>query len=234
MGILGIENRTENWKTARVFSPFFEDSAACYRLAEKIDAPPSNPSSETRFELYWKGMRDYINSPLDGASAPTRQDLAECYNCLFPGLRDEIEKSGRFPKLQDHNYRASSEDTKKRLCRQRRLYNNLFYTEIDIVLETPNRLFVGEAKLESKLAGKGHYILVHQLIRQHVMEKILIDICDSKQEIKKEVAHFLVGDKDELNELNNSAQVKFMKEQGWLKKVLSWDDITKLTQPQTP
>ena len=66
------------------------------------------------------------------------------------------------------------------------------------------------------------------------MAKILIDICDSKQEIKKEVAHFLVGDKDKLNELNNSAQVKFMKEQGWLKKVLSWDDITKLTQPQTP
>ena len=28
MGILGIPNRTENWKTARYFSPFFRDKDA--------------------------------------------------------------------------------------------------------------------------------------------------------------------------------------------------------------
>ena len=225
MGILGIRNRTENWKTARVFSPFFEDDTARYRLAEKLGAPPSDSSGETRFELYWKGMRDYIKSPPDGASAPTRPSLAECYNCLFPGLRDEIEKFGRFPKLKDYNYRASSEDTQKRLCRQKRLYNNLRHTEIDIILETPKHLFVGEAKHESYGFGtNSNHILVHQLIRQHVMAKTLIEICRSK----KEVTHFLVGDRDKLNE---SWQVKFMKQKGWLEEgnVLSWDDVKELT-----
>ncbi len=218
MGILGIENRTENWKTARVFSPFFEDDTARYRLAEKLGAPPRDSSGETRFELYWKGMRDYIKSPLNGASVPTRQGLTECYNCLFPDLRDEIKEFGGFKKLKDHNYLAS-EDT------QERLYSNLRHTEIDIVLETPKRLFVGEAKHESKLASNGNNILVHQIIRQHVMAKILIEICVSK----KEVTHFLVGDRDKLNK---SEQVKFMKKQGWIEEgnVLSWDAVEKLAQ----
>ena len=40
---------------------------------------------------------------------------------------------------------------------------------IDIVLETTDRLFIGEAKLESTLGSDSDHVLVHQLIRQYVM-----------------------------------------------------------------
>ena len=32
MAILGIYNRTENWKTAYEFAPFFRDGNACAKL----------------------------------------------------------------------------------------------------------------------------------------------------------------------------------------------------------
>ena len=60
-GILEIENRTENWKTARYFSPFFEDEAAGIRLAKRLGAPQSTEQSEVQLELFWKGMRDYVH-----------------------------------------------------------------------------------------------------------------------------------------------------------------------------
>ena len=40
---------------------------------------------------------------------------------------------------------------------------------IDIVLETMDRLFIGEAKLESALGSDSDHVLVHQLIRQYAM-----------------------------------------------------------------
>ena len=214
MGILQIENRTENWKTSRYFAPLFGEKAI--HLAERLG------EDGVRLELFWTGMRDYINEPPDGSSAPTPQDLAERYRHLFPHLREHIEQFGEFADLQDDNYRVSED-------RQvQRLYTNLRNTEIDIVLETPTRLFVGEAKHEASLGASGNDILVHQLIRQHVMAKILVDISRSQ----KEVSHFLVVDCDKLESMKNTAQVKFMIHQQWLGKenVLTWGDIKKLAE----
>ena len=229
MGILGIENRTENWKTARVFSPFFEDRsvALAERLLKGLGEPSGVEASEVRLELFWYGMRDYLHIRRDDNSTPEK--FAERYSLLFPNLRKKIEDFCGFEPLADHNYCVSELNQYKfqeKLKKIREnLYNNLRHTEIDIVLETPKRLFVGEAKHESYHFGtNGNHILVHQLIRQHVMAKILIEISRSK----KEVTHFLVGDRDKLNE---SGQVKFMKQQEWLEEgnILSWDDVKELT-----
>ncbi len=59
MGILDIENRTENWKTARYFSPFFKDEAARLRLVRKLGEPNETQASEVCIELFWKVMRDH-------------------------------------------------------------------------------------------------------------------------------------------------------------------------------
>lgn len=212
MGIFGINNRTENWKTSRYFAPLFGEKAI--HLAERLG------EDGVSLELFWTGMRDYINEPPDHASAPTPQDVAERYGCLFPDLRERIERFDGFRELREDNYRVSNPSQKERL------YNNLLHTEIDIVLETPSYLFIGEAKYESDFGSDGSSILVHQLIRQHVMATILIDCLGSK----KSVVHFVVGDDKE--QLKKFDQVKFMMEQDWLPKgnVLSWDDIKELAQ----
>ena len=93
-GILGIENRTENWKTAYYFAPFFRDDSARLRLTTSLGAPKSNTSNDIQIELFWKGMRDYFHQE----KQPTRNNpsffgvLAERYVCLFPELREEIKR----------------------------------------------------------------------------------------------------------------------------------------------
>ena len=218
MGILEIDNRTENWKTAQYFAPFFKDGVARLQLARKLGEPDGTQGDEVRLELYWQGMRDYIH--LHSNSPPSSKDLADWYGRLFSGLRESIENFGGF-QLRGDSYRVSDKS-------QEHLFNNLRNTEIDIVLETPNYLFVGEAKHEASLGASGIDILVHQLIRQHVMAKILVDISRSQ----KEVCHFLVVDGDKLESMKNTAQVKFMKKQGWLPKrnVLSWEEIAELAR----
>ena len=52
-GILGIENRTENWKTAVHFSPLFHGK--CGQFAEKLEAIPVPESGDAKIELFWKG-----------------------------------------------------------------------------------------------------------------------------------------------------------------------------------
>ena len=57
-GILGIENGTENWKTAVHFSPLFHGK--CGQFAEKLGAIPAPESGDVKIERFWKGMRDYF------------------------------------------------------------------------------------------------------------------------------------------------------------------------------
>ena len=52
-GILGIENRTENWKTTVYFSQMFGGKS--HRLAEILGATPELPPGEVKLELFWKG-----------------------------------------------------------------------------------------------------------------------------------------------------------------------------------
>ena len=57
-GILGVENRTENWKTAVHFSPLFHGK--CGQFAEKLGAIPVPEFGDAKIELFRKGMRDYF------------------------------------------------------------------------------------------------------------------------------------------------------------------------------
>ncbi len=225
MPILGINNRTENWKTAYEFSPFFKDENARARLARTLDESQSPTGNDVRIELFWKGMRDYINGKLS-ENQPTPKECAEAYNKLFPRLRAKVDgfakQRGRtLNSLQDNNYDVSSSE------REEGLYNNLLNTEIDIVLETPGSLFIGEAKGEMGLGADGGLILVHQLIRQYVTASILLDIMG----IEKNVVPFLVVEEENRESMMNTGQVRFMTDvKRCLKKenVLTWRFIRTL------
>ena len=69
--------------------------------------------------------------------------------------------------------------------------------------------------------GDSSLILVHQLIRQYVMAKILVD----RLELDKEIIPFVVG--DSAAELKRTFQVSFMIHRGWMdeENVLAWSDV---------
>jgi hypothetical protein len=108
-----------------------------------------------------------------------------------------------------------------------KLFDNLFNTEIDVVLETPDKLFIGEAKHEMGFGTNSNLILVHQLMRQYVTATILIEFSNNQ----KEVVPFVVCDSDK--KFLKTSQVRFMISQGWLKKdnVLKWTEISSLLRP---
>ena len=104
------------------------------------------------------------------------------------------------------------------------LYKNLRNTEIDIVLETRERLYIGEAKDESGFGANGNLVLAHQLIRQYVMAKILLELKGGSQ---SKVVPFIVRNEPKGK---NPAQIQFMKSRGWLKEgnILTWKEVEKL------
>ena len=230
MPILGIENRTENWKTALYFSPFFTYDLSRLRLAERLGEPDSTQPGAVQIELYWHGMRDYLDQTKKAERGSNEQrypNFAKLYGELFPDLREQIEEF-RSDKLaleikKKWNYDVSSDGAVDKLG------SNLVHTEIDIVLESPKHLFIGEAKHQSGLGASGDYVLVHQLIRQYVMAKILVDLRYEGKE-KPKVVPFIVGDKCRLDSIGNSGQVQFMRQHYGLKdgNILSWDAVKKL------
>ena len=226
MTILGVTNRTENWKTARCFAPFAKDSNIRLNLVRRLGEGSETQMGDVCIELFWLGMRDYVYK-LDKGNAPTSsKELARIYSRCFSNLRNDIERFGTFGDLKHSNYNVSEQE------RIDRLKSNLVHTEIDIVLETPKHIFIGEAKGESRLSANGKHVLVHQLIRQYVMAKILLSLQVAKGYPEKKVIPFVVGDKTKLPNLKNSAQIKFMICRGWLKEknVLSWDQIDELAR----
>ena len=239
MRILDIRNRTENWKTAYHFAPFFRDSDARLRLAKKLLAHHLGEQANDvdleegnlHINLFWKGMRDHLYRP---RRKPEKiilncniiKELAGLYTNLFPNLRKEIVDSGLFRDLRDSNYSVSSDEQKSKLA------SNLYGTEIDIVLASKDYLFVGEAKAETALTGKGDLCLVHQLIRQYVTARILVCLitCASEVEIiPKTVIPFVVRKGSGGRE---QAQIDFMDEQRWMSKqnVLNWECIDRLAK----
>lgn len=167
-GILDICNRTENWKTARYFAPYFGQGAN--RLAERLNGDPIE--SNVRLELYWKGLRDFLTKEED--KEKWKIEIADRYRNseLFGNLKERVSGfrvSGRsgFRKLRPGNYDPSNSEG---------IYRNLYNTEIDIVLESRHSLFIGEAKGEMSLGADGRRVLVHQLIRQYVMANFLVDL----------------------------------------------------------
>ena len=235
MGILGIPNRTENWKTAEYFAPFFESALARARLVNYL----LGPSAEThkiilepiRIELFWEGMRDYdYEQPKE--KKVSNEKLACHYQCLFPDLREKVEQfskqcpelEGKFEKLRQKNYMITNKNLEN-FC------DNLRNTEIDIVLETQDHLFIGEAKDVSTFGADSSYVLVHQLIRQYVTARILLKLTQPDRNHPDDfIVPFLVVDAGKMDKVKNTEQVKFMCKQGWLKKenILSWDKIVLL------
>ena len=212
MTILGIENRTENWKTALHFSPLFGGNGV--RLIERLGESPKPRPDDVKLELFWKGMRDFLYQ--EGTKKESaRDELVDIYTRLSPGLRRDVENFGDFQDLRAHNYDVSTDE------RTINIVNNFANTEIDVVLETPKYLFIGEAKHEVSFGANSDHVLVHQLIRQYVMATILIEFTGKN----KKVIPFVICDK--VDSTMNTTQVRFMINRGWLKEnnVLGWDEV---------
>ena len=223
--ILGIENRAENWKTALCLSPFFGDRSVC--LARRLGESQATQSKDVKLELFWNGVRDWcVGKDRDEYG----ELLIKSYRRLFPNLRKQIQRHRGFFNLRDGNYEATSDVQKEKLV------TNLFHTEIDIVLESPGHLYVGEAKCESDFNTKGDRVLVHQLIRQYVMAKVLLDVLECDREV---VPFVVVEDCRKHSRHMPTArkltaqphQVRFMVNQGWmdLENCLTWDDFAAMT-----
>ena len=237
MGILGIENCTENWKTVENFYPTMSEDAKVrlvQRLLEPYPGAQEQAPANVQVELFWTPVRDYEETI-------SEDQCKDVYQSLFGGLREEIEafnaeaRSARrhtLKDLKDWNYRVSDDTFVSRRNGTKTpsaetLRSNLRSTEIDIVLETNSHLFIGEAKHKSRLDAKSSYILVHQLIRQYVLAKMMRTILGDHREI----VQFVVGTKVE--NLKKNEQVLFVEKQGWLKEdnILSWDCVKAITEP---
>ena len=119
---------------------------------------------------------------------------------------------------KDYNYDVLSQATRERL------FQNMYNTEIDIVLETPKTLLIGEAKHEESLGADSKRILVHQLIRQYVMAKVLLTTIGCN----KNVIPFIVGDC--VDKIIKTRQVQFMIAEKWMNgcNVLDWNEVGSL------
>ena len=222
--VLGIANRTENWKTARCLSPFFGERAV--RLARRLGEPEDTPAADVKLELYWKGVRDWR---ADRNKRECDELLVKSCRRLFPDLRRRIEESPCFLDLGAGNYDIASDD------RRARLVANLVNTEIDIVIVSPERLYIGEAKFKSGFHASGELVLVHQLVRQYVTARVLVDVLKSS----RTVVPFVVtegtarrsGSRVDADEqVPRSHQVRFLIDQDWMNtgNCLTWDDLTRL------
>ena len=220
MAILGITNRAENWKTATHFAPLFGHGSV--RLARRlVGADSTFEPGQVRLELFWRGVRDYIHQHGGSSGSDWANDFADRYRTLFPELRGAVEayaRDGKFRVPTSDNYCAATPGQISRLA------SNLRNTEIDIVLESPEHLFIGEAKHETSFHASSGDVLTHQLIRQYVTAHILLSLLGQK----KEVVPFVVG--DSTTAMLNSEQVRFMIERGYMShgNVLEWGDIEAL------
>ena len=238
MGILGIENRTENWKTTQHLHCLSGEakSSLVYELGER----PKPQGHEVQLELFWHGGRDYFyglnegrgRSPEEKGSDDDR--LAACYQSLFPSLLENLVSKGRgLTVTRPWNYNPSYGGYASKLR------TNIESMEIDIVLETHEHLFIGEAKYEMDGFGtKTEYVLVHQLIREFVMARIVAKmVAEDSGSKPRTVVPFVVVDESKLVTIKNRKQVQFMVEQEWLKdaNILTWEGVRELTgQPRVP
>ena len=231
--ILGIKNRTENWKTARTFARMYPDNVAAlannllkpYRT-NSISDPPTIQSGEARLELFWKGIRDYLRAN-KGEQRELMDRFSDLYAYEFKGLFDKFklfcESSNDAPAkraldfLSRQNYTVSNQASKEGL------FNNLRNTEFDIIIESPNHLFIGEAKGEMGFGAQGGLVLVHQLVRQFVTARIFLAHLNNR----KTVVPFIVRDRNDSK--RREVQVRFMLHQCWLRNenILSWSRVEK-------
>ena len=173
-----------------------------------------------RLELFWSGTRDYFHQE-DKKLDAEKDKLAKKYSELFPHLQEEIEEyrgSGKFQAPEESYAIPRTSPARSKLA------SNLRNTEVDIVLESPTHLFIGEAKHLSTFGASGRDILTHQLIRQYVMACILVELSGRY----RTVVPFVIGDSGV--DLGKRLQVQFMCDQGWMREenILEWSDIEAL------
>ena len=222
MAILGITNRTENWKTARYFAPLFGHGSVrvARRLLGDEEERAKLQPGDVRLELFWYGVRDDLYQ--SDNKVDTEREAFTTYSRLFGDLANSVKgfrADGKPFRAPEGSYSVSAKGAMSKLA------SNLRNTEIDIVLESPSHLFIGEAKHESGLGADGKDFLTHQLIRQYVLAKILLKLPGHKE---KEVVPFVVGDSKAY--LAKTLQVQFMIAQKWMPKenILDWSDIEAL------
>lgn len=224
MGILHICNRTENWRTARYVIPFLEDKDALLRLVQKLNPDDTTPNHKIELELFWQGGRDLRlkltpcdAKAADKAKAKLKCELIALYKEEFRTLREDIENFGcRFRNLKEDNYVVDKPH------REDIFLSNVIHTEIDMVIQSENYLYIGEMKYEAPFSANSKHVLVHQLIRQYVVSKLLV----SHQKCKiRSVKQFVVVKKKPA-----SNQLDFVKYQGWLcdKNILTWNDLDRI------
>jgi len=205
-GILGIENLTENWKTAQTFLKLKHEKKLSSFLAllgfQNVDEEVIN------MELFWKGFRDCCKK-----ENVFPFSFNHPYNNLFNNLKTKLANEGF--ELNDVNYNSNCIKS---------LFSNMKNQEIDIVIETPKQIFIGEAKYTTKgFSDNKKYFLPHQFIRQYVTTKLLLN----HKQVKKEVIQFLVCEKKTVKKFEEDPQVLFMKKyyKFKLKRIIPWEDI---------
>lgn len=212
MAILGITNRTENWRTAKYFAPLVGSSSV--RLVRRLaSAEKDLREGDVRVELFWHPVRDWRHQEKLASKVAQRQ-IVTAYEGIFSDLGAKVEA---FQGLQVPDGSYTTSDAGK-------LASNIANTEIDIVLESPRHLFIGEAKHEMRFHASGSLVLTHQLIREYVTARVLLDLVGSE----KTVVPFVVG--STTAELKRQQQVQFMLDQSWMdpRNVLEWSDIEAL------
>ena len=154
-GILGIRNRTENWKTALNFSLLLRGQG--HRMTERLGGESRLAPKDVKLELFWTGMRDLL------FQCKFKQKVMEpkfekLYKASFSNLRADVEAFKEFRPLRHDNYNTFASGWLTRL------FNNLRNSEVDVVLETPDTLFIGEAKHEMTFGANGNLFLVNKII----------------------------------------------------------------------
>ncbi len=229
-GILGIPNRTENWKTAKTLSICIAKKRQHLVAARIIEnagfQARAFKSSDTVIELFWKGFRDYCKAnDKDSNSSEFIKETSERYRQLFPDLLWKVQQYNRGAprnrslRINPANNYACAHDTES----TRTLFDNLRNTEVDIALSAPGFLLVGEAKSEEAFGADSNHILPHQLLRQYVMARVLLE---TKRFADIRVIPFIVGENRE--QILKCVQVKLLHALGYLNlaNVMSWDELS--------
>lgn len=221
MGILGISNRTENWKTATAFAPFFNDKVLLRKLVfDHLNPCDDSSKDHLEIELFWEGLRDlrfkYKNTEKE---INFEERLIRYYRDEFRDLRTKLKAYKGLRISNKWNYDVSKENHRKKFL------SNVLSTEIDIVIQSKNYLYLGEAKSESKFGSDGRDVLVHQLIRQYVVGTLLL----KERYPGMKITQFAVVNKETL-ERRRQKQANFVISQGWMKdsNILTWDQVASI------
>ncbi|MCD4747748.1 MAG: hypothetical protein K8R59_00110 [Thermoanaerobaculales bacterium] len=213
-GILKIDNRTENWKTAKLYHERLSNACVVDFASKIIRAADQEPGvikrEDISVELFWKGFRDLRYSSSRDKQTINEKVLSK-YKRAFRGLRNDVMGFPGLSAPRKHNYGMDDG------CLAA-LVSNLMNTEIDIVIQTPAHLLIGEAKHTQALGAESKNLLVHQLIRQYVMATVVAQI--SHHEWLK-VVPFIVSTAP----VRKRAQIRFMLRKGWLAdgNLYGWD-----------